>query len=194
MSVAAHAAGGADPSAAASVGVIVTATALSAAGLARRRGTGGYRVAPLAAIVLLNQLAGHLLLHAGHMVSMTSGDARGHAGHAMTADPMNHHGHGVSDAHPVMPPSGAGPDLSMFVPTPSMLAAHIVGAIVAGLMLAAAFALADRVAAARHRALSRPRSARVVVAVLRRDLASVGVPLAGHLRLDRSRGPPPAVI
>ncbi|MBE7162298.1 MAG: hypothetical protein INR72_13730, partial [Williamsia herbipolensis] len=73
---------------------------------------------------------------------------------------------------------------------PAMLAAHVIGAVVAGMVLAAAFVLADRVTAARHRVLSRPRLPATVGRPSLRRTGVIGAPTPGHVRLDRSRGPP----
>lgn len=189
MSIAAHAAGGADPGILAVLAVVVTTTILSA-GVLRRMlprtaGRAGL-VGTIASVVLLDQFLGHALLHAEHLLSSptTGGQPSMHAAHAM----VGHSGHGMPAAHTDHP------TVAMLAPTPTMAAAHVVGALLAGLLIATAFVLADRIAQARHRVLSRPPVPRAAAATPLLRAAVLGSPLSGHVRLGRSRGPPLALV
>lgn len=191
MSVAAHAAGGASPSMSAATAVVVATTAISALVLGRASSPATHRAGaatPIGAVVLLDQVVAHVLLHLEHVLSGRHAAMSGAVSPGMPTGA--HAGHAVLSATPGDHAMGTAPSVSMLLPSPAMLAAHVIGAVVAGMVLAAAFVLADRVTAARHRVLSRPRLPATVGRPSLRRTGVIGAPTPGHVRLDRSRGPP----
>jgi hypothetical protein len=183
MSVTAHAAGGGGVSPVLAGATAIGAASITASALRGRLTPDRPRrdvVVLLGVVVMLNQLVGHVVMHAGHLVSMASSSTTHHDHAAMSAS-----GHR-------MPMSDA--DLSMLVPSHAMLGAHAVGAVLAAVLLASAFGLADRIGLARRRIVSRPPRAVAVAGPPVRGAASIGRPVAGHVRLPHSRGPPSLLV